>query len=298
MSPMFHSTSVTMRDDNRDQRRVFGWALPASLGVHLLVVALLIFGLPASMSLPQKEQAVTVDLVPPPEPPRDAEVDSSPAAEKSEPDQSQATRGGTSSAIEGSARHAPSAAIRPVFQFGEKDAGPRVSSDGGSTEDGAPTPAQRDPEERQLEGQPAPAEGGAANQAPPPEASAHSRDSAKLQEAKRLFSQAASGRATATTAMAGVPRPIRAGRLCLTELRAQLLNSSPPVFPDLLPSEWKNDGTTVDIPNTAFRAGGQWYNLSYRCKVDGDATKVVSFAFRVGEPVPRSEWKRRGLPSQ
>lgn len=25
---------------------------------------------------------------------------------------------------------------------------------------------------------------------------------------------------------------------------------------------------------------------------------MMSFAFRVGDPVPRSEWKRRGLPAR
>lgn len=297
MSPMFHSTSDMMRDVIRDQRWVFGWALPASLVLHLLIVALLIFGLPVSLSQPQKEQAVTVDLVPPPEPAEKAEVKSSPAAEVPKPEKSQEANGETSSAGDESARHPPAPAIRPVFQFGEEDAGPRMSPDGNSAEDGSPT-AQRNPDERDV-AEPAQAGSEATNQAPPPEApAADAQEPPKLREAKTLFSQAATGRPTATTAMAGVPRPVRAGRLCLTELRAQLLNASPPFFPDLLPSEWKNDGTTVDIPDTAFRASGQWYSLGYRCKVDQDATKVVSFALRVGEAIPRSEWKRRGLPSQ
>lgn len=298
MSPMFHSTSVAMRDVLRDQRRVFGWALPVSLVLHLLIVALLIFGLPVSPSQPQKEQAVTVDLVSPPEPSGKAEVEPSPAAEEPKSEPSQEANGEMRSSSEESARQGPLPAIRPVFQFGEKDAGPREAPDGNSAEDGSPT-AQRDPDEREAAEQPVQPEGEAANHALPPEAPAPEPPKPpKLREAKRLFSQAASGRPAATTAMAGVPRPVRAGRLCLTELRAQLLNASPPYFPDLLPSEWKNDGTTVDIPNTAFRASGQWYNLGYRCRVDKDATKVVSFAFRVGEPVPRSEWERRGLPSQ
>ena len=120
----------------------------------------------------------------------------------------------------------------------------------------------------------------------------------KLQEAKTLFSQTATGDLTATTAMRDMPRGVRAGRLCLTELREQLLNALPPYFPDLLPSDRLKDGTVIEIPSAAFRANGQWYDLSYRCEVDTDATKVVSFAYRVGDPVPRSEWERRGLPSQ
>ncbi|TKB32062.1 MAG: hypothetical protein E5W81_30925, partial [Mesorhizobium sp.] len=56
----FH-TPVTMRNDIRDQRRVFGWALPTSIALHLLIVALLLFGLPATLSQPGKEQAIAVD---------------------------------------------------------------------------------------------------------------------------------------------------------------------------------------------------------------------------------------------
>lgn len=293
MLPMFHSTSGTMRDI-RDQRWGYGWALPASLGLHLLIVALLVFGLPTSPLQPQTEQTVTVDLVPPPEPAQNAEVEPSPAAQALESEKSLEDNG------EMPSPQRPSPAIRPVVQFGEKDAGPRESRDGNSAEDGSASPtAQRDPEERELEGQPAPAGGEATSAAPSSEAPpADPQKSQQLREAKTLFSQASTGGATATSATAGIPRPVRAGRLCLTELRAQLLNASPPFFPDLLPSEWQNDGATIDIPDSAFRASGQWYNLGYRCKVDQDATKVVSFAFRVGEPVPRSEWKRRGLPTQ
>ncbi|MGI6856227.1 DUF930 domain-containing protein [Mesorhizobium sp. 1B3] len=264
----------------------------------MVIVALLIFGLPVSLPHPQKEQAVTVDLVPPPERSENAENEHPPAAEEPEPERSQDADRDMPSAGDQSARQEPSPAIRPVFQFGEEDAGPRESPDGSSSEDGSPA-APRDPDERETAEQPTQAEGEATDQAPPQEPpAADAQPPLELREAKTLFSQASTGRPAATTAMAGVPRPVRAGRLCLTELRAQLLNGSPPFFPDLLPSEWKNDGTTVDIPATAFRASGQWYNLGYRCSVDEDATKVVSFAFRVGEAIPRSEWKRRGLPSQ
>lgn len=61
----FH-TPATMRNDIRDQRRVFGWALPTSIALHLLIVAFLLFGLPATLSQPGKEQAIAVDIVPPP----------------------------------------------------------------------------------------------------------------------------------------------------------------------------------------------------------------------------------------
>jgi hypothetical protein len=115
--------------------------------------------------------------------------------------------------------------------------------------------------------------------------------------AKKLFSRQATGNPIATTAMGAVPRGVRGGRLCVTELREQLQNGLPPYYPDLLPSPRLDEGVTViDAPGVAFRMNGQWFDLSYRCEVDADATKVVAFAFRVGDALPQSEWRRRGLP--
>jgi hypothetical protein len=119
-----------------------------------------------------------------------------------------------------------------------------------------------------------------------------------LHEAKTLFSQSATGDPIATTAMGNLPRGVRASQLCVTELKQQLLNNLPPYYPELLPTDPLKAGTVIELRSTAFRASGRWFNLSYRCGVDKDATKVVSFAFRVGDPVPRSEWERRGLTSQ
>jgi hypothetical protein len=67
-------------------------------------------------------------------------------------------------------------------------------------------------------------------------------------------------------------------------------------LPELLPFDPLKEGTVIEKPSTAFRASWQWHDLSYRCEVDADATKVVGFAFDVGNPIPPSEWKRRGLP--
>src|SRR5262249_31376707 len=74
----------------------------------------------------------------------------------------------------------------------------------------------------------------------------------KLQEAKRLFSSAATGDPIATIAMANIPRGVRVGRLCGTELREQLLNATPPYLPDFLPIYQPGAGTTIEIRSAAF----------------------------------------------
>lgn len=281
--------------------------MPASLVLHLLIAALLMFGLPISLLQSQEEQAIAVELVPPPKPPEKAKVEPSTPAKESKPEKPQEKSAGISSAASNEPdRPQSSPVVRPVFQFGEKDAGPRQAPDGNSAKDGSASfAAPRDPEKQDLAEQPAVTALNAINPSPKPEKpkprpadAAKMQEPVKLEEAKKLFSRTATGNPTATSAMRNVPRDVRAGRLCLTELREQLLNASPPYFPDLLPSDRLKEGTVIEIPREAFRANGQWYNLSYRCEVDADAMKVASFAFHVGDAIPRSEWQRRGLPSQ
>ncbi len=133
-----------------------------------------------------------------------------------------------------------------------------------------------------------PAEGETGATKPPEEA--------PLKPAKRLFSQSDTGDMIARTAMGSVPREARGGQLCSTELTEQLRNGSPPFYPDIVPSFALPDGTVLDVRHASFRARAQWYDVKFRCEVDRNATRVVSFALEVGEPVPRSEWKKRGFP--
>jgi hypothetical protein len=198
--------------------------------------------------------------------------------------------------------------MSPVVQFGERDEGPRKSLDGNTAKDPAQSSPQKTPDEQastKQDASPMPDKDAllslpeAVVKPAPRPAGAHGEGKApKLDKAKTLFSRSATGDSPATTAMRGLPRGVRASTLCVTELREQLLNASPPYFPDVLPSQQLKEGTVIDAPGVAFRAGGRWQELSYRCEVDDDATKVVSFAFRIGEPIPRSEWRQRGFPSQ
>ncbi|MHA6688790.1 DUF930 domain-containing protein [Mesorhizobium sp. A556] len=111
---------------------------------------------------------------------------------------------------------------------------------------------------------------------------------------RKLYSQGATSNALATTSMAGVPRDKRAATLCASELQQQLQGAS--YFPDLVPMVPLKVGNILDVSKTAFHTGTTWYGLSFRCEVDTDATKVLSFAFRVGTAIPPDEWARLGLP--
>jgi hypothetical protein len=315
--------------DGEANNERWGWGLSASVAAHALVAALVIFGLPKTLLQPQQEEVVSVTIEPPPEkPPEPAKAapppppPAEPAKEPPPPAQTQAA--------------APIAALNPVVKFGEKDAGPRQALAGAGAEDNPDPPAVADepkildeakPETPDRDEEPPAAEtetaeakepgeagettGSAAeplvataaaapDKAAPPAPSTPSKAKAaaepKLREARKLFSRSADGGATATTAMANVPRGIRAGRLCLTELRLQLLNGS--YFPELLPYYELKNGTVLTVRRSGFRAGGAWHSLAFECQVDQDATSVVSFAFRVGDALSREEISRRRLSIQ
>jgi len=338
MPPPFRSTSFAMKND--DQRRRFGWALPASVTVHALAVALLIFGLPVSLFETEQEKPIDVELVPPPEQPKQAQAAKAepPPAPKPPPPEAKAEEAQEKQPEKKpetgkeDAKTAPENVLEPVHRFGEKDGGPKVAPDGDSaseasaeaeaekpepekpevakTDDPAevekpevakPEPEKKDaaqpkeltaarsPEQTPLAKE---AETPAAKPAPKP------KKAAKAEQTKKLASRMNTGDAIATTAMGGLPRDVRGGRLCVTELRERMRNASPPYFPDLLPSYPLESGNVLDIPRAAFRLGGAWYELSFRCEVDSNATQVLVFNFRVGGPIPPGEWKRRGLPAR
>lgn len=119
----------------------------------------------------------------------------------------------------------------------------------------------------------------------------------ELTEAKTLFSQNMTNDPVAKTAMGDMPRRARVAELCSSELRQQLMHSPPGYSPEMVPRAGLAQGTVLELRGVAFRASARWYDLSFRCEVDTDATKVVSFAYDVGSPIPKSQWKSRGLPS-
>jgi len=275
---------------------------------------------------PNKAQAAKAEPPPPaekPEPP----PESQPGAKAGKPPEPK-----PESETEAAERVAENV-LQPVHRFGEKDGGPKVSPDGSAAEEASPEaeaeklepekpdvaraepaevekpevakpePEQKDaaqPKElmaaRSTDQTPVAKE--AETPAAKPAPTAQQTNTAKAEQTKKLASRMTTGDAVATTAMGGLPRGVRAGRLCVTELRERMRNASPPYFPNLLPSYPLDKGNVLDVPRAAFRLGGAWYDLSFRCEIDSNATQVLAFVFRVGGPIPPGEWKRRGLPAR
>ncbi|TCA41467.1 DUF930 domain-containing protein, partial [Rhizobium pisi] len=117
-------------------------------------------------------------------------------------------------------------------------------------------------------------------------------DTAKddLPKAKTLFSQADDDDPVARMAMNGMSRGKRVAQLCGNELQQQLIHDSPSFQPIIVPTFGLSSGTVLDIKSAAFRTAKGWYQIRFRCEVDEDATKVVSFGHEAGGLIPRSQY--------
>ncbi len=112
---------------------------------------------------------------------------------------------------------------------------------------------------------------------------------------RKLYSQGATGDALAASSMTGVPRDQRVANPCGSVLNQELRDAS--YSPKWLPSIPLKAGNVLNPPEAAFSTTTTWYRLRFRCEVDADATRVLSFNFRVGDEIPPGEWGRLRLPS-
>ena len=272
-----------MQQTTDQSKWTWRWGAPASVAVHALILALLVFGLPQPMwDTPEEPETVNVELLPPPEP---EPLEEEPAPEEQQAEEEPATRDEPQQADAAGEQAPPMQVLNPVFEFGEQDTGPRLADDGSAARE-EQAPAEEPPTE--------PAEQALSETisvVPEP------LPRVPLTEATTLYSQNATDALAAMTAMDGMPRDRRAGELCVTEMREQLRHADPAFWPDLLPAYRLAEGTLMEVRQAAFRAGGVWYDLAFRCEVNDDVTRVVSFAFTVGDAIPRSEWQGRGLPA-
>lgn len=113
---------------------------------------------------------------------------------------------------------------------------------------------------------------------------------APLPEVKTLFSQNATDDQIAQRAMGDMPRGKRMNELCRSELNQQIINENPRFGGADLPSYSLTNETVIETRKGAFFKSGKWYNVQFRCEVDADATKILSFAFKFGGPLPESQY--------
>lgn len=367
MSPLFRPKSVKMNSEAREHDGGLLWGLAPSLILHALVIALLVYG---SSRLPQQQPddgAVNVVMVPPPEemkpepvpPPKEAKLEKPPEAKVEKPPEQKVEKPSPPPSIE---------VLKPVFQFGAKDSGPRKSLDGDSAQENAASPTKTEdltqpgvakdsesksaaepnlptqedaagnreaaqdtakaaivdagipkPDEQEAEANGAvaqeavtgdedqielpmaaaaprprpaqvvkPASAGARRSSSADVAAAAPQGYSNLPGVRRLNSQRATGAALAETSMAGLRRDQRVGKLCASALQRQLLGEG--YLAELLPYRLLKAGNVLDARDDTFRTRTAWYRVDFRCEVDANATRVLSFVSRTGSVVPQAEW--------
>jgi hypothetical protein len=57
-------------------------------------------------------------------------------------------------------------------------------------------------------------------------------------------------------------------------------------------------GDTVVANGAAFQSEGEWYNLSFRCRISPRSRSVQGLEFVIGAAIPREDWKAHSLPNR
>jgi hypothetical protein len=93
----------------------------------------------------------------------------------------------------------------------------------------------------------------------------------------------------------------RAAQLCSIEAMGQITKSGGQFMPELVSSYAMSpirlNGSLLIAEGAAFQSNGNWYNLAFRCRVSPDRTRVQSFEFAIGDPIPKSKWPSHNLTS-
>lgn len=104
----------------------------------------------------------------------------------------------------------------------------------------------------------------------------------------------------ARAALAGFDTADRMVQLCGIEAMEQVHAWDTRLLPDSVVAyamaEAKIGTHEVVAEGGAIRSGKRWFNIEYRCELAPDLSQVVAFAFRLGEPIPRSGWEEHNLP--
>lgn len=254
MLPTFRSTSVGMAEETSNQRRYSLWALPASLILHgLFIAALVAYSQPRPAQQPE-EEAVNVTLAPPPEQPK-PEPAPPPPPKASEAKKPEEPKQPPAAEIE-PAKPAQIEVLKPVFRFGDKDAGSGKSPEEGGVQ--TPSPAKDDGSKPPAEERPdatadAEKQAGLAKDAQPAQDAAN--EAAAPQDAGKLDKDKQEGLAEGADQRAAVaPPPLGADDGSDGELALPALAKAPEPRPAAAPKPSRSE---VPKPGGGSRAPSQ-----------------------------------------
>ncbi|GLK71029.1 DUF930 domain-containing protein [Ancylobacter dichloromethanicus] len=93
----------------------------------------------------------------------------------------------------------------------------------------------------------------------------------------------------------------RLAQLCdleaMEQIHAWRQDFRPDRLVDYALDDTKTEGAVLIADGGAFRSQHTWYEVSYRCELDEARRKIVAFAFRVGDAIPREQWVAYNLPA-
>jgi hypothetical protein len=134
--------------------------------------------------------------------------------------------------------------------------------------------------------------------APAPDPS--TRPGGAMEKADTLLSAARLENPALRSALGQLSPNRRLTQICSFEVAEQVARARPETPPDFVvpygPSGGFIRGGTLDADGGAFRSGGRWFDVSFRCTVDMKAMRVTAFSYRLGKEVPPQQWPRRRLP--
>lgn len=88
-------------------------------------------------------------------------------------------------------------------------------------------------------------------------------------------------------------------QLCNIEAMEQVHIWKTEFQPDFLVAyamaDTKLSGGRLQADGGAFRSKRRWYNIGFTCQVTPDLKDVASFAFLVGDEIPKTEWESHNL---
>lgn len=59
--------------------------------------------------------------------------------------------------------------------------------------------------------------------------------------------------------------------------------------------EPKMEGDEIRTKGGAFRSGGEWYHVAYKCLTAPDHMEVLSLRYQIGGRIPQDEWEQYNL---
>jgi len=91
-------------------------------------------------------------------------------------------------------------------------------------------------------------------------------------------------------------------QLCNIEGLEQIRRGAPAYDPDTLVTYAMSDpvvaGLTLTAPGAAFRSRRKWYGVAVKCTVAANLESVTGFEFRLGKPIPQSDWEAHNLNAE